>query len=208
MKPITHTSITSLVKHIESVLKAQAQFFVSYSRMQRDPATLLSLKLVEVRRPQPKDAGFSVIVEGKFEGRDGPHEFQASAETLAACGIGALSVGMGATPNFNGTVGKCMTLHFLPSLLKGAIAAEVKAMFREKNAETKLKTLKPVKETKRYKQLVADITELDYDISSLSRARELATAKLERMLAKALEKADASALLPAKKASRPRASAQ
>lgn len=174
MKSTTPASLSALVKHVESILKREPHFFVSYVRVQHDPAMLMSLKLIEVRRPQPNDAGLSIIVDGLFEGRDGPHKFEATPETLAECGITGLTVGMGAAPFANGNVVKGMIIRICPSRMTGTIAAEVKAMFRAKNPATRLITLTPVKETKRYKEAALEISELDQEIRNLTKARDLA----------------------------------
>lgn len=197
MKSLAPTSIASLVAHVEAVLLKDTHFFVAFTRGQRDPVRLLSMKLVEVRQ-----AGLSLILEGKFEGRHGPHLFEATPETLLECGITGLTVGMGDGPNSDGIVVKYMTVRILPTFLKGAIAAELKAMFHPTTPKTRLSTLKPITETKRYKELALDISELDREIASLTKARDHGLAKLERMCAKAAEKALANTHLPPKKASR------
>lgn len=204
MKSKAINSIESLVKHIEAIFLRETHFFVSFTRTQMDPVKLLSLKLLEVRRPQPNDVGLTLLLDGKFEGRHGPHKFVAKPETLAECGISALTVGMGAAPNTNGTVVKGMRVQFCPSFLNEAIVAEVKAMFRAVAPATHLTTLKPVKDTKRYKEVALEISEIDQEINKLTKARAQAKAKLERMCAKASLQAEASKLLPVKNISRSR----
>lgn len=208
MTAATPSSIAALVKHVEAVLKREAQFFVSYTRTQNDPVKLISLKLVEVRQPLANDDSVSFIISGLFEGRHGPHKVEITPAVLEACGLTALSIGMGAAPNEKGTVSKSMRMRLAPACYKGAIAAEVKAMFRRENPANRAITLKPVAQTKRYKEVALEILDINDEITRLTRARDQATAKLERMRATAQSKIETSKKLPAKSAARAQTTAE
>jgi len=206
MKSTVPTSLVGFVKHVESILKQQIHFFVSYTRTQHDPATLKSMKLMEVRKPT--SAGVSIIVEGVFDGRDGPHKFEASPDVLAACGLTALTIGMGAAPSTNGTVAKSMTLRICPTYVIGELAEEVAAMFRPSRPATRAVDLKPVTESKRYKEAVQDIADIDEQIRKLTQQRGNRQASLDRMLAQAQSVAHTSQHLPAKASTRRHLAAQ
>jgi hypothetical protein len=183
-------TFVELVKYLETTLKAGEYLFTRQENSIFEPVSLKSLKLTEVRcHKKGQSYKVTLILDGRFKGRHGPHKFAASDKLMAALGITGLSIGMGATTFDKGTVAKGISVEVHPSLLAASLADALDAVTGEKATQAETGALKRVEQTKAYQEGLLRIGELEKEIGRLTKLSTTVKGKLERLSVKAIEKA-------------------
>jgi hypothetical protein len=179
-----------LVKHIETTLKVGEHFFVAYTNSQRYPVALKSLELTDARFSRKgRSIEATLILDGRFTGRHGPHKTDLSAKKLSELGITDIRMGFGASPYSNNTVRKGLTVKVSQTLLATSLADEVDRLTGISTDKAADAAVKEVEQAKAYREGLLRIKEFDKEIKRLAKLSAATKTKLEQMTVKAREKA-------------------
>jgi hypothetical protein len=183
-------TFVELVKHIETILKAGEHFYVAYVNSQSDPVALSSLTLKEIRfAKRGRAVEATLLLDGAFKGRHGPHKFEASNIKLAELGITELVVGAGAVTLSTGKVIKGLSVKVAPGLLQASLADEVDRLTGLSTDRVREEAVKKVEQSKPYQEGLLRIKDLERQLARLTKQSEATKTRLERMTLRAVEKA-------------------
>lgn len=182
-------TLVNLIKNLELYLQSSDCLYTSYTKSQRDPAKLKSLRIMELRdMTSGKSRKVSLILEGTFIGQ-APHEHNLKDIDLDTMGFASMSFGMGAFTFDNGTATKGMTVVLSKKLVEGALAKDLEKYRKSSASDNHRAAVAKVKKSASYMKATKELVEQTKAIEKAQNKMAVLQARLQKMHTTAIERA-------------------